>query len=87
MPNIRWHDLRATYCTILLKNKFNPKVISNLMGHSKEIITVDVYGDNKQIAADTTEEILEFLEEDIFDYNNDVKEPLLDIYIDIKDIN
>lgn len=87
LPNIRWHDLRATYCTILLKNKFNPKVISNLMGHSKEIITVDVYGDNKQIAADTTEEILEFLEEDIFDYNNDVKEPLLDIYIDIKDIN
>lgn len=45
LPDIRWHDLRATYCTILLKNDFNPKAVSKMMGHAKEIITIDVYGD------------------------------------------
>ncbi len=52
LPDIRWHDLRATYCTILLKNNFNAKVVSKLMGHAKEIITVDVYGDKKELIRD-----------------------------------
>ena len=25
LPDIRWHDLRSTYCTLLLKETFNPK--------------------------------------------------------------
>ncbi|MCD7833261.1 MAG: site-specific integrase [Lachnospiraceae bacterium] len=49
LPDIRWHDLRSSYCTLLLKNEFNPKAVSNLMGHAKEIITMDVYGDNSHI--------------------------------------
>ena len=28
LPGIRWHDLRATYATILLKNNFNLKAVS-----------------------------------------------------------
>ena len=55
MPDIRWHDLRATYCTILLKNDFNPKAVSKLMGHAKEIITIDVYGDKQEIIEDCLE--------------------------------
>ena len=51
LPDIRWHDLRSTFCTILLKNDFNPKAVSKLMGHAKELITIDVYGDNKGIIA------------------------------------
>ena len=47
LPEIRWHDLRSTFCTLLLKNDFNPKAVSKLMGHAKEIITMDVYGDNR----------------------------------------
>lgn len=31
LPDIRWHDLRSTFCTILLKNDFNPKAVSKLM--------------------------------------------------------
>ena len=27
LPDIRWHDLRSTFCTILLKNNFNPKAV------------------------------------------------------------
>ena len=41
LPDIRWHDLRSTYCTLLLKNNYSPKAVSKLMGHAKEIITMD----------------------------------------------
>ena len=63
LPDIRWHDLRATYCTILLKNEFNPKAVSKLMGHAKEIITIDVYGDNHEIIEDCLERLEPFIEE------------------------
>lgn len=63
MPDIRWHDLRSTFCTLLLKNDFNPKAVSKLMGHAKEIITMDVYGDNRGIIADCVDEIQAFINE------------------------
>ena len=63
LPDIRWHDLRSTFCTLLLKNDFNPKAVSKLMGHSKEIITVDVYGDNREIIAEKIPELEEFIQE------------------------
>lgn len=63
LPNIRWHDLRSTFCTILLKNNFNPKAVSKLMGHAKELITMDVYGDNRGIIADCVDEIQPFIDE------------------------
>lgn len=62
LPDIRFHDLRATYCTLLLKNNFSPKAVSQLLGHSSEIISVDVYGDNKQLVADRLIELDEFIE-------------------------
>ena len=63
LPDIRWHDLRATFCTILLKSDFNPKAVAKLMGHAKEIVTIDVYGDNRQIIQDCVTEIESFIEE------------------------
>lgn len=63
LPNIRWHDLRATFATILLKNNYSAKAVSALLGHSKEIITVDVYGDNQKIIEDCLEELEPFIEE------------------------
>lgn len=63
LPDIRWHDLRSTYCTLLLKNDYNPKAVSKLMGHAKEIITMDIYGDNKNIIAEEIPELEEFIEE------------------------
>lgn len=56
------HDLRSTYCTVLLKNDFSSKVVSMNMGHASEIITIDVYGDNKQIISDCLDEIEPFIE-------------------------
>ncbi|MCD8120875.1 MAG: site-specific integrase [Clostridiales bacterium] len=63
LPNIRWHDLRSTFCTILLKNDFNPKAVSKLMGHAKELITMDVYGDKRGIIADCVDELQPFIDE------------------------
>ena len=63
LPDIRWHDLRSTFCTVLLKNDFNPKAVSKLMGHAKEIITIDVYGDTSEIIEDCLEELEPFIEE------------------------
>jgi len=42
----------SIYCTLLLKESFNPKAVSKLMGHAKEIITMDVYADNRGIITD-----------------------------------
>ncbi len=63
LPNIRWHDLRSTFCTLLLKENFNPKAVSRMMGHAKEIITIDVYGDTKQIIEDCLNELQPFINE------------------------
>ena len=49
-------------CTILLKNDFNPKAVSKLMGHAKEIITIDVYGDKQEIIEDCLEVLEPFID-------------------------
>ena len=69
IPNIRWHDLRATYATLLMKNKFSLKAISKRMGHAKLIITADVYGDKKEIISDCTDNLSTFLN-DVLPCNN-----------------
>ncbi|MCM1175482.1 MAG: tyrosine-type recombinase/integrase [Blautia sp.] len=63
LPDIRWHDLRSTFCALLLKNDFSPKAVSKLMGHAKEIISVDVYGDNANIIPDEIPELLQYMDE------------------------
>lgn len=48
LPDIRFRDLRATYCTMLVKENFNLKAISKMMGHASEIISIDIYTDSKK---------------------------------------
>ncbi len=62
LPDIRFHDLRASYCTMLLKNNINEKAVSKQLGHATEIITVDVYADNEEIIADCLDELEPFIE-------------------------
>lgn len=87
LPNIRWHDLRSTFCTILLKNDFNPKAVSKLMGHAKELITMDVYGDNRGIIADCVDEIQSFIDEVIPDEEGEKNsdEKYIDVMIPAED--
>lgn len=62
LPDIRFHDLRSTYCTILVGENFSPKAISKLMGHASEIISIDVYTDNSKIIEDCLSELEPFIE-------------------------
>ena len=65
LPNIRFHDLRHTYATLLLKQDLSVKAISSSLGHAKMIISVDVYGDNNKIVEDAAADIQVFIDDDI----------------------
>ena len=43
VPRIRFHDLRHTHATLLLKAGVSPKVVSERLGHATVAFTMDVY--------------------------------------------
>jgi integrase len=43
LPTIRFHDLRHTCATLLLSSNVNPKIVSEMLGHSSIAITLDTY--------------------------------------------
>jgi integrase len=40
---IRFHDLRHTHASLLLKAGVHPKVVQERLGHSSIAITLDIY--------------------------------------------
>jgi integrase len=44
LPHMRFHDLRHTYCALLLDQGENIKYIQRQMGHSSIQVTLDIYG-------------------------------------------
>ena len=62
LPNVRFHDLRHTAATLLLEGGVNPKVVSEMLGHSSVTVTLDVYSHVSQTlhreAADLLGEIV-----------------------------
>ena len=42
-PDIRFHDLRHSYATYMLSQGVNPKIVSQVLGHSGIDITLDLY--------------------------------------------
>ena len=86
LPNIRFHDLRHSYTTILLKANFDVKAVSQLLGHASEIVTVKVYCDTEQIIYDCLKEIEPYIEDVItedeeqgimYDYSSEVDNNIL----------
>lgn len=43
LPVVRFHDLRHTAATLLLAQGVNPKVVSEMLGHTSVQITLDTY--------------------------------------------
>jgi integrase len=43
LPPIRFHDLRHTCATLLLSKNINPKIVSEMLGHTTVAITLDTY--------------------------------------------
>lgn len=82
LPDIRWHDLRTTFCTLLLKNDYSPKAVSKIMGHAKEIITLDVYTDKTQIIADGVEDLQAFID-DVLPEEEELYKEHTDVTIDL----
>ena len=41
--NVRFHDLRDTHASLMLKQGENPKVVSERLGHTSVVITLDTY--------------------------------------------
>ncbi len=62
LPAIRFHDLRHTCATLLFSRNVNPKVVSEMLGHSSIARTLDTYShvlpNMQKGAARTLEETL-----------------------------
>jgi integrase len=62
LPRIRFHDLRHTCATLLLRRGVHPKVVSELLGHSTVTMTLDRYShvlpDMQQAAIDAMDGLL-----------------------------
>lgn len=43
LTRIRFHDLRHTAATLLLGRNINPKVVSDMLGHSHDSVTLGIY--------------------------------------------
>jgi len=43
IPHVRFHDLRHTHATLMLKQGVNPKIVCERLGHSSVTITMDTY--------------------------------------------
>lgn len=43
IPRVRFHDLRHTHATLLLREGVHPKVAQERLGHSSIAITLDLY--------------------------------------------
>lgn len=62
LPRIRFHDLRHTCATLLLRRGVHPKVVSELLGHSTIQMTLDRYShvlpDMQQAATEAMDAML-----------------------------
>jgi integrase len=43
VPRIRFHDLRHTHATLLLRQRVHPKIVSERLGHATIAMTLDTY--------------------------------------------
>lgn len=63
LPYIRFHDLRHTAATFLIKNHVPMKVVQEILGHSKISTTMDIYGhvdiEMKKLGAETVNKMFE----------------------------
>jgi integrase len=40
---VRFHDLRHTFATLMLSNGEHPKIVQEILGHAQISITLDTY--------------------------------------------
>ena len=83
LPNIKFHDLRHTYATLLAKAGLSVKAISTLLGHSTEIVTADVYIDTQTVIYDCLEILEPYIESVIPPQQDDIVYDYTNINVDL----
>lgn len=63
VPVLRFHDLRHTAATLLLRRGVNPKIVSEMLGHANVSITLDIYSHVTQDMQERAAQIMD----DVFD--------------------
>jgi integrase len=63
LPQIRFHDLRHTFATLLLSRGTHPKVVQEMLGHADISQTMDTYS---HVLPDMQEEAVSEIEEGLF---------------------
>jgi len=63
LPNIRFHDLRHTHASLMLKAGVHPKIVSERLGHAAIGITLDTYS---HVLPNLQEEAARKLDEQLF---------------------
>jgi integrase len=65
LPDIRFHDLRHTAATLMLRQGIHPKVVQERLGHSSISVTMDVYShvlpSMQDEAADKIDELISLI--------------------------
>lgn len=65
LPAIRYHDLRHTNATLMLRNGIPAKIVSSILGHSSIQLTMDTYShvstDMQEGAAQAMDKLLDKL--------------------------
>ncbi|WP_245723228.1 tyrosine-type recombinase/integrase [Natribacillus halophilus] len=64
---IRFHDLRHTHATQLLKLNFHPKVVQERLGHSSIQVTIDTYS---HLLPGLQESAAKEIGSELFDHDN-----------------
>ncbi|MGZ6363683.1 MAG: tyrosine-type recombinase/integrase [Ktedonobacterales bacterium] len=59
VPRIRFHDLRHTAATLLMREGVHPRVVAEMLGHSSIAITLDVYSHVTMDMQDTATEAMQ----------------------------
>ena len=63
LPQLRFHDLRHSHATLLLKEGVNPRVVQERLGHSTVSLTLQVYS---HVLPDLQAEAAEKLDRTLF---------------------
>ncbi|HBN95851.1 MAG TPA: hypothetical protein DDZ66_06090 [Firmicutes bacterium] len=71
LPNIRLHDLRHTYATLMLQEGVHPKIVSERLGHSSIQITLNTYS---SVLPDLQSEAAQKLDKALFGKSDDTDE-------------
>lgn len=62
LPRIRFHDLRHTHASLLLKQNVHPKIVSERLGHSSVGITLDRYSHTYGVDYNAASELNQLLQ-------------------------